>query len=485
MDKMDNIGDLIRVLELEGELVRVKEEVDPELEMAEIVDRLSKQEGGGKAIIFENAKGSEISVVMNLFGSMRRMSLALGVEDIEDITREIRSILNLKPPKGIMEGIRLFPKYGQFFLNRPRLSEGGGKCQEVVEEGEGVDLGKLPILKCWPGDGGKYITLSVVMTRDLKTKRLNAGMYRLQVYDRNKTGMHWHKHHDGARHYRQYQKAKSRMEVAVVLGGPPSLIYGATAPLPPFLDELTFASFLMKKSIKMVKCKTVDLEVPSEAEIVLEGYIDPEEELRMEGPFGDHTGYYSAADLFPVFHVTAITRRKKVIYPSIIVGKPPMEDTWMGKVTERIFLPMLQIFFPEIVDINFPAFGVFHNFVFISIKKEYPYHAKKVMNGVWGLGQMMLTKFILVVEDSVDVQNMDEVLWKMANNVDPKRDVVLVEGPLDQLDHSSPNELGGWKMGFDGTTRWKGEGDMREYPEEIIMSREVKERVDRLWEKIF
>ncbi|HEO65415.1 MAG TPA: UbiD family decarboxylase, partial [Spirochaetes bacterium] len=303
--------------------------------------------------------------------------------------------------------------------------------------------------------------------------------------DENSTGMHWHKHHDGAVHYRKYKRLGQRMEIAVVLGGPPSLIFSATAPLPPFVDEFTFACFLMKDSIKMVQCKTVDLQVPAEAEIVLEGYVDPEEDLRLEGPFGDHTGYYSMEDYFPVFHVTAITRRSQAIYPSIIVGKPPMEDTYMGKVTERIFLPMLRLLIPEIVDMSFPSFGVFHNFVFVSIKKDYPYHAKKVMSGLWGLGQMMLTKFIVIVDEDVDVQNMEEVMWKFGNNVDPRRDTLMIDGPLDQLDHSSPYSLGGAKMGFDATTRWKDEGAMRDYPPEMIMSESVKNKIDSMWATLF
>ncbi len=477
---IENLSQFIDLLKKENEILVVKQEIDPVLEMSEIVDRLCKH--NGKAVLFENPKGSNIPVAMNLFGSDKRMALALGVDKISDLSDEIQDIITITPPKSLMEGIKLFPKYGKLFSYHTKTVK-KAPCQEVIEES--VDLSKLPILHCWPLDGGRYITLPIVITKDPENNRLNAGMYRLQVYDNKSTGMHWHKHHDGAVNYRKHKKLGKKMDIAVVLGGPPSLIFSSTAPLPPFVDEFTFACFLMKDSMDMVQCKTVDLQVPAEAEIIIEGYVDPEEPMKTEGPFGDHTGYYSMEDDFPVFHVTAITRRSKAIYPSIIVGKPPMEDTYMGKVTERIFLPLIRTMIPEIVDINFPAFGVFHNFVFVSIKKEYPYQAKKVMNAIWGLGQMMLTKFIAVVDENVNVQNMEEVMWKLANNVDPRRDVMIVDGPLDQLDHSSPYFLGGPKMGFDATTRWKEEGAMREYPPEIIMTDSVKKKVDQIWDTLF
>ena len=477
---LQSIREFINVLDKENEILRVKKEIDPVLEMTEIVDRLCKDRG--KAVIFENPKGSDIPVAMNLFGSDKRMNLSLGLNDIETLAAEIQEILALKPPKSLMEGIKLFPKYGQLFSYHTKTVKKGA-CQEIVYDEP--DLSKLPILKCWPEDGGRFITLPIVITKDPENGRLNAGMYRLQVYDKTSTGMHWHKHHDGAVNYRKHKALGKRMDVAVVLGGAPSLIFGSTAPLPPFVDEFTFSCFLMKDSMKMVQCKTIDLQVPAEAEIVIEGYVDPEEDLRLEGPFGDHTGLYSLADMFPVFHVTAITTRAEPIYPSIIVGKPPMEDTYMGKVTERIFLPMIKLLVPEIVDMSFPAFGVFHNFVFVSIRKEYPFHARKVMSALWGLGQMMLTKFIVIVDEDVDVQNQDDVLWKLGNNVDPRRDVMVVDGPLDQLDHSSPYVLGGPKMGFDATNRWNGEGVVRDYPPDIKMSRSVKDKIDEMWESLF
>jgi len=475
-----SIGDFISLLEKENDLIRVKKEIDTYLEVTEIVDRLCKQHG--KAVIFENPKGSNIPIAINLFGSERRMNLSLGISNIEDLASEIKDITSITPPKSLMEGIKLFPKYGKLFSYHTKTVK-KAPCQEVIEEN--IDLTKLPILHCWPDDGGRYITLPIVITKDPESNRLNGGMYRLQVFDEKTTGMHWHKHHDGAVNFRKHKKLGRKMEVAVALGGPPSLIFAATAPCPPFLDEFTFACFLMKDSIKMVQCKTIDLQVPAEAEIILEGYVDPTEELRLEGPFGDHTGLYSLEDKFPVFHVTAITRREKPIYPTIVVGKPPMEDTHMGKVTERLFLPLMKLLIPEIIDINFPSFGVFHNFVFVSIRKEYPYHAKKVMSALWGLGQMMLTKFIVVVDEDVNVQSTDDVMWKFGNNVDPKRDVMIVDGPLDQLDHSSPYSLGGAKMGFDATTRWKDEGAMRDYPPDIKMTDSVKKKIDAMWNTLF
>lgn len=475
-----NLKEWIDQLEQEKELLHVHKEIDPVLEMAEIVDRLCKN--GGKAVVFENPKGSSIPVAMNFFGSKKRMSLSLGVQDLEVLASEIEDLLKFQPPQSLMEGVKLFPKYGQLFRHRPKTVN-KAPCQELIQTK--VDLSSLPILQCWPEDGGRYITLGVVITKDPKTQRQNAGMYRLQVFDEKTTGMHWHKHHDGSSSYSQYKRLGKKMEVAVVLGGPPSMIYSATAPLPPFLDEFIFACFLMKDSLNMVRAKTVDLKVPAEAEIVLEGYVDPKENFRTEGPFGDHTGFYSLADDFPIFHVTAITQRENPIYPSIIVGKPPMEDTYMGKATERLFLPILKLFIPEIVDMNFPAFGVFHNCVFVSIQKEYPYQARKVMSALWGLGQMMLTKFIVVVDKHVNVQNEEEVLWTLTSNVDPKRDLMIVEGPLDQLDHSAPESLGGSKIGFDATTRISGEGAFRDYPKPIVMDSQVQKKIDSIWDSLF
>jgi 4-hydroxy-3-polyprenylbenzoate decarboxylase len=341
----------------------------------------------------------------------------------------------------------------------------------------------LPVLKCWPEDGGRFITLPLVFTRDPVTGRRNAGMYRMQVYDEKTTGMHWHLHHDGAENYRRNQSQKKRMDVAVALGGDPATIYSATAPLPKDIDEMLFAGFLRKEPVEMVPCKTVDLEVPAHAEIILEGYVDPEE-TRTEGPFGDHTGYYSLSDEYPVFHLTCMTHRRDPIYPATIVGKPPMEDCYMAKATERIFLPLMQMLVPEVVDINLPLEGVFHNCILISIRKRYPGQAKKVISSVWGMGQMMFTKFVVVVDETVNVQNVSEVMWKVFNNVDPRRDTVIVDGPLDALDHSSPLPHYGSKLGIDATKKWPSEGHNREWPNDIVMDPAVRERVDRRWKEL-
>jgi len=353
-----------------------------------------------------------------------------------------------------------------------------GPCQEVVVSDPSLDI--LPVLKCWPGDAGRYITLPLVFTKDPETGKPNMGMYRMQVYDSKTTGMHWHAHHDGAQNYRKYCALGKRMEVAVAIGADPATVYSATAPLPKDVYELVFAGFLRRRPVEVVRCRTVDLEVPAEAEIVLEGYVEPGE-TREEGPFGDHTGYYSLPEEFPVFHITCITHRRNPIYMTTVVGKPPMEDCYMGKATERIFLPLLRLQLPEIVDINMPLEGVFHNCVLVSIKKSYPRHAKKVMHALWGMGQMMFAKFIVVVDEDVNVQNTSEVAWKVFNNTDPRRDIEIVEGPLDVLDHSSPTPLYGTKVGIDATKKWVTEGHPREWPDDIRMSPEVKNLVDRRW----
>jgi 4-hydroxy-3-polyprenylbenzoate decarboxylase len=373
----------------------------------------------------------------------------------------------------------------------PRLAEMGSwvpkmvrkaPCQEVILRDEDATLNIFPILKCWPGDGGRYITLPLVFTKDPETGGRNLGMYRLQVFDGKTTGMHWHVHKNGAENYRRHQKIGQRMEVAVALGGDPATIYAATAPLPHGIDEMLFAGFLRSEPVEMVKCVTVDLEVPAQADIILEGYVDLDEQ-RVEGPFGDHTGYYSLADYFPVFHIQCITHRKDAIYPATIVGKPPMEDCYLAKATERIFLPLLKMFIPEIVDINLPLEGVFHNCAVVSIKKSYPGQAKKVMCAIWGMGQMMFTKMIIVVDEHVNVQDMSEVWWRVYNNTDPKRDFMMVDGPLEVLDHSSPLPTYGSKVGIDATKKWPGEGHNRDWPEEIEMTQEIKKLVTSRWQE--
>ncbi|GAW91886.1 menaquinone biosynthesis decarboxylase [Calderihabitans maritimus] len=474
-----DLRDFINTLEKKGMLKRIKAEVDPILEITEITDRVSKQYG--PALLFENVKGYSIPVLTNAFGSYERMKLALEVEDLDDIGAEILSFLQPgEMPVTIMDKLKALPKLAQISNFLPRVVK-KGPCQEVIKR-DNFSLDEFPILKCWPQDGGRFITLPLVFTKDPETGKRNVGMYRMQVYDGKTTGMHWHMHKHGAEHYRQHQKKNRRMEVAVALGSDPAVIYAATAPLPKDVDEMFFAGFLRKEPVELVKCITVDLEVPANAEIVLEGYVDPEE-LRLEGPFGDHTGYYSLADMYPVFHVTCITHRKNPIYPATIVGKPPMEDCYLGKATERIFLPLLKMQLPEIVDMNLPLEGVFHNCAIVSIKKSYPGHAKKVMHALWGMGQMMFTKLIIVVDEHVNVHDMSEVLWKVFNNIDARRDVTIVDGPLDILDHASPLSGYGHKMGIDATKKWPGEGHTREWPDDIVMSPEIKELVDRKWKE--
>lgn len=472
-----DLREFIDRLESEGELKRISVEVDPELEITEITDRVSKAHG--PALLFENVKGSKMPVLINAFGSRKRMAMALGVKDLEDIAQEISEILDIKDnvPLSLWDKVKMLPRLAELASFMPKMVK-KAPCQEVVDYEPSLDI--MPILKCWPKDAGRFITLPQVYTKDPETGKRNAGMYRMQVYDSRTTGMHWHMHHDGAENYRKNCKLGRPTEVAVALGGDPAITYAATAPLPKDIDELIFAGFLRKKPVELVKCKTVDLEVPADAEIVIEGYVNPGE-TRIEGPFGDHTGYYSLADEFPVFHVKCITYRRDAIYPATVVGKPPQEDCYIALATERIFLPLLKFQLPEIVDMHLPMEGVFHNCVIVSIRKSFPGHARKVMNALWGMGQMMFAKFIIVVDEDVDVQNVSEVMWKVFNNVDPRRDTVIMEGPLEVLDHSAPLPLYGAKMGIDATKKWRSEGHNREWPEDIVMSPEIKALVDQRW----
>ena len=472
-----DLSDFIKKLEESGQLRRIKTEVSAELEIAEITDRVSK--AYGPALLFENVKGYSMPVLINAFGSYERMAMALNVKHVDEIAREIESLVKPEMPSTFIDKIKFIPHMLMTLSKFPPKTVRHAPCQEVVFETE-TTLSKIPIIKCWPGDGGRFITLPLVITRNLKTGNRNIGMYRLHVYDDRTTGMHWHIHHDGARHYRDYQRESKRMPVAVALGCDPAITYAATAPVPPEVDEMVFAGFLRKKNVEMIACKTIDMEVPADAEIVLEGYIDPQE-TRIEGPFGDHTGYYSLADYYPVFHITCITHRREPIYPTTIVGKPPMEDCYMGKATERLFLPLLKLMIPEIVDMNLPLFGVFHNFAFLSIDKRYPFQAKKVMHGIWGMGQMMFTKIIVVVDKDVNVQNVDEVLWRGGNNVDPRRDITFVDGPMDALEHASDLPKIGSKMGIDATKKWPEEGFTREWPDDIKMSPEIVDIVNKKW----
>ncbi len=470
---IDDLRQFIELLEREGELARIDAPVDPELEISEITDRVSKAHG--PALLFKHPRAAAMPVLINQFGSMRRTSLALGGKDLDSVASRLGELLKLELPQGLMEKVRALGKLKGLADSAPRMVKKGA-CQEVVMKEPNLDA--LPVLKTWPGDGGPFITLPVVFTKDPQGRR-NAGMYRMQKFDSRTTGMHWHVHKDGAENFRS---SGERMEVAAAIGTDPATTYAATAPLPKGMDEMVLAGFLKGSPVRMVKCLTVDMEVPATAEIILEGYVK-KGELRREGPFGDHTGYYSLPDDYPVFHLTAITHRQNPVYATTIVGKPPMEDCYLGKATERLFLPLLKMSLPEMADMNLPLEGVFHNCAIISIKKSYPMHARKMMNAVWGLGMLSLTKFVVIVDEHVDVHNESEVAWRVFNNVDPGRDILLSEGPLDALDHSSPTAGYGAKMGIDATKKWPEEGHQRQWPDDIEMSAGVKELVDRRWDE--
>lgn len=439
----------IEELNKKNELMCIKAEVSPELEITEITDRVSKAHG--PALLFENVTGSKYPVLINAMGSFRRMSLGLGVNDFDQIGAEIAKYLELGNYLSIRKLVKSIPRMMRLLNVFPIRSRFKGRCQEVIERE--VDLDTLPVLQCWPEDAGRFFTLPLVFTRDIKTKRQNAGMYRMQILDKTSTGMHWHKHKDGSEIYRGYRESGRRMPVSVALGCDPAITYASTAPLPKLLDEMMLAGWLRRSGVKMVKCITNDIYVPANAEIVLEGYVDPQEELVLEGPFGDHTGYYSLADYYPRFHVTCITHKKNAIYPATVVGKPPMEDCYMAKATERIFLPLLKLIIPELVDMNLPLEGVFHNCAIVSINAKYPGSARKVMNAIWGMGQMMYTKMIVIVDDTVDVQKLTEVRDAVLRNTDPAIDLVICEGPLDALDHSSNTALYGSRLGVDATSK--------------------------------
>lgn len=483
----ENIRDLIQTLEQQGELIRIKAEVDAVLEIAEITDRVSKEQGApNKALLFERVRGSAFPVLTNAFGSMKRICLALEVQSLDEIGQRIREIVDPAnlfpgPGAGIMDKLQMLPKLAELSNFFPKTVK-KAPCQDVVLTGDQADLGKIPVLQCWPGDGGRFITLPMVCTVDPGTRITNVGMYRMQVYDGRTTGMHWHKHKDGARHYQQFEAAGKRMEVAVAIGGDPAIIYSSTAPLPPAIGEYVFAGFLRKRPLEVVQCKTVDIRVPAEAEFVLEGYVEPGERRR-EGPFGDHTGYYSEADQYPVFHITAITHRRDALYPATLVGRPPQEDAYLGKATERIFLPLLQMVAPDILDMDMPVEGVFHNNVIVKIRKRYAGHGKKVLHTIWGTGMLMLSKFVIVCDEDVNIHDYSEVTWKVMNHVDPQRDVVITDGPLDILDHSCPQIGFGGKMGIDATRKGPGEGFSRSWPDEVIMDPEVRRKVSERWKE--
>jgi len=475
----NSLADFIQVLEGAGELKRITHPVKAELEVTEIADRVMK--ANGPALLFENVAGKQIPLLINAFGSTRRMALALGVTDVENIAREIAQLIQTRPPKSFKDKFHLLGELVKLAGIPPKMVR-HGPCQEVVHRDP--DLNILPVLTCWPGDAGPFITLPMVFSKDPAKGTRNVGLYRMQIFDRRTTGMHWHLHKVGARHFRQQKEKPGRMELAVCLGGDPAMIYAATAPLPDQIDEILFTGFLRKKAVELIKCVTVDVEVPANSDIVIEGYVDPAEPLRREGPFGDHTGFYSLGDDYPAFHVTCITQRKQPVYPTTIVGRPPMEDAYLGKATERIFLPLLRVTLPEVSDMNLPVHGVFHNLAIIAIKKEYPAHARKVMHALWGLGQMMFTKTLIVVDHDVNVHDLSEVTWIAGNHMDPKRDIVFVEGPVDVLDHAAPILGYGSKFGIDATRKWRSEGFEREWPGAVVMDDRTKQYIDSIWQKL-
>jgi 4-hydroxy-3-polyprenylbenzoate decarboxylase len=469
-------GDLrewIALLEREGELVRISAEVDPYLEVTEIVDRTVRADG--PALLFESPKGARHPLLVNQFGTERRMCLALGVDRLDDAADKLGSVLEMQPPEGLVEKVRGLKKLKSIADSRPKTVSRAAH-HAVVLEGDDVDLDLLPIQHCWPGDPAPFITLPAVITRDPRTGSRNVGMYRMQKLDRRSTAMHWQLHKDGRM---DFMAADGRLDVAVALGLDPVATYSASAPLPKHIDEFMLAGFIKGEPVELVKCKTNDLLVPANAEIVLEGYVE-QGDLTLEGPFGDHTGYYSAAEQFPVFHVTAMTMRSDAIYPSIVVGKPPAEDAWLGKATERIFLPAIRMSVPEIVDYDLPVAGAFHNCVIVSIRKSFPGQPQKVMHAMWGLGLLSLTKSVVVVDEHVDVHDYEEVFFRVTANVDPKRDFLLSEGPLDHLDHAPTRQFYGGKVGIDATHKGPDEGT-REWPEEITMSEDIQALVDRRW----
>jgi 4-hydroxy-3-polyprenylbenzoate decarboxylase len=499
-----SFGDFVRQLEQRGELTRITQPLATELEITALADREMKSPGGGKALLIEkptiNGQVSPFPVAINTMGSWNRMAMSLGAESVDAAASELGALMNAKPPTGFREALKLLSTALDLRHARPVMVK-DGPCKEVIHKIESpatrvegwpkapdwqnpatLDLRpptllNLPILRCWPLDGGRFITLPCVVTKDPDTGARNVGMYRIQIYDDRTTGMHWQLQKVGARHGRRYYESGTRMPVSIFLGGDPAFTFAATAPLPDGLDEFLLAGYLRRKSVELVKCETNDLEVPANADFVIEGYVDPKEPLREEGPFGDHTGYYTLPEPYPVFHVTAITHRKDAVYPATIVGIPPMEDFYIGAASVKLFMPVFRMNFPEIRDIALPAEGVFHNLVFVSIKKTYPMQAYKIMHGLWGMGQMMFTKYIVVVDDDVDVHNTSEVLFRMCANTDPQRDAIFTKGPADVLDHATSAVASGSKMGLDATRKLAGEGFPRPWPPIIKMDEEVRKNI--------
>jgi 4-hydroxy-3-polyprenylbenzoate decarboxylase len=486
----ERLTDFLEELEHSGELLRIHCEVDPDIEITEITDRVSKSRDprwglGGPALFFDKVKGSRIPLVINLLGSERRMALALRVKHVDEIAGQIAALMKPEVPEGgLIEKMKMLPDLARMVRTLsaiPPKIVGAGPCQEVVKTGDQIDLGELPVLKCWPLDAGKFITFGQVFTRNPDSGERNVGVYRLQIFDKRTTAMHWHLHHDGAQNCQRYKKRGEKMPIAVSIGGDPVYPFMGIAPMPPDTDECLFGGFLRGRPVELVKCKTIDMEVPADAEIVIEGIVDPAEPLVTEGPFGDHTGWYSLEDRFPLFHVTAITHRSNPIYVTTIVGKPPQEDYHMGKAVERIFLPLVKLMIPELVDYDLPTFGIFHNFAFIAIKKTYPLQARKVMSAIWGLGQLMFTKIIVVVDADVNVHDYDRVWFHVGSNVHPGRDVVFQQGPTDILDHAAPVCGVGHKMGIDATRKLPEEGHPRPWPPEMLTTRQIRDLVTQRW----
>lgn len=488
----ESFRDFLNALDSAGELIRIKQPVATELEITEMADREMKKAGRGKALLLEqptvNGQVSPFPLAINTMGSDLRMAMSLQAKSVEAAAAELGALMKAKPPTGFREAMKLLGTALDLRHAKPAIAKTGA-CKEVIHRFDTAasksastlpTLLNLPVQKCWPQDGGRFITLPCVVTKDPDTGERNVGMYRMQIFDEQTTGMHWQLQKVGARHGRRYYETGTRMPVAVFLGGDPVFTFCATAPLPDGLDEFLLAGYLRKKSVELVKCETNELEVPANADFVIEGYVDPKEPLRMEGPFGDHTGYYTLPEPYPAFHITAITHRKDAVYPATIVGMPPMEDFYIGTASVRLFLPIFKMNFPEIVDIALPAEGVFHNLVFVSIRKSYPMQAYKIMHGLWGMGQMMFTKYIVVVDDDVNVRNTSEVLFRLCANTDPQRDSIFTRGPADVLDHATP-EIGiGSKIGIDATRKLKGEGFNREWPPLIKMDEATKKKIDRL-----
>ncbi len=477
-----DLREFIARLEREGELKRIRAEVDWNLEVTEITDRVTK--AGGPALLFENVKGYKVPLAINLFGSLRRMCLALEVNSLQEVADRISGYLDFQSPQGLLDKIKLLPKLtemGSFFPKTVRT----GPCKEVVKK-DNFSVLDFPIIQCWPQDGGRYITFPLVFTRNPETGKRNVGCYRMQVFDDRTTAMHWQTQKHGAEHFRRARRkfGTGRMEVAVAIGSDPATVFSSVIPAPPDLDELLLAGFLRREPVELVKCETIDLEVPANAEIVLEGYVDLNE-FRREGPFGDHTGFYSLADDYPVFHITCITHRKDPVYLTTIVGPPPEEDYYMGHAIERILLPIIKLQFPEIADLHMPAEGIFHNLMIVSIRKSYPGQARKMMNAIWSLGQAMFTKCLVVVDEDVDVHNPREVVWKALCAIDPERDVQFTLGPVDTLDHAARLPDFGSKMGIDATRKWPSEGYTRDpWPDEIKMDPQVKQRISSRWRSL-